>query len=160
MPGATHDLTAARVHGVPAALAENDVKCWADKAYQCADPAIRVPIRGKHLRSWRRRHNRDHTKIRSLGERAMAILKSWRLLRKLRCSTTRINAPRPSRRRSRTRHLIKMEKTHSPRQQPPALHPEPIHHQERLAQLVERQLKSVEINLATTIAVRPDTFCI
>lgn len=46
------------------------------------------------------------------------------------------------------------------RQQPPALHSEPIHHQERLAQPVERQLKSVEINLATTIAVRPDTFCI
>ncbi|WP_343235630.1 hypothetical protein [Streptomyces sp. 604F] len=53
---------------------------------------MRVPIRGKHLRGWRRRHNRDHTKIRSLGERTMAILKSWRLLRKLRCSTTRINA--------------------------------------------------------------------
>nr|WP_261339664.1 transposase family protein [Streptomyces cavourensis] len=92
MPGATHDLTAARVHGVPAALAENDVKCWADKAYQGVGPAIRVPIRGKYLPGWRRRHNRDHTKIRSLGERAMAILKSWRLLRKLRCSTTRINA--------------------------------------------------------------------
>lgn len=56
-------------------------------------PALRsLSIRGKHLRGWRRRHNRDHTKIRSLGERAMAILKSWRLLRKLRCSTTRITA--------------------------------------------------------------------
>ncbi len=49
-----------------------------------------MPIRGKHLRGWRRRHNGDHAKIRSLGERAMAILKSWRLLRKLRRSTTRI----------------------------------------------------------------------
>lgn len=92
LPGATHDLTAARPHGIPAALAADDIKCWADKAYQGAGPAIRVPIRGKHLRGWRRRHNRDHTKIRSLGERAMAILKSWRLLRKLRCSTTRITA--------------------------------------------------------------------
>ncbi|MFG2690749.1 transposase family protein [Streptomyces sp. NPDC048405] len=85
-------LTAARAHGIPAALAAEDIKCWADKAYQGAGPAIRVPIRGKHLRGWRRRHNRDHAKIRSLGERAMAILKSWRLLRKLRCSTTRITA--------------------------------------------------------------------
>lgn len=50
------------------------------------------PIRGKHLRGWRRRHNRERTKIRSLGERARVILKSWRLLRKLRCSTTRITA--------------------------------------------------------------------
>ncbi|GAA2276300.1 hypothetical protein GCM10010234_10130 [Streptomyces hawaiiensis] len=92
LPGATHDLTAARVHGIPAALAEDDIKCWADKAYQGAGPAIRVPIRGKHLCGWRRCHNRDHAKIRSLGERSMAILKSWRLLRKLRCSTTRITA--------------------------------------------------------------------
>ncbi|MFD9042041.1 transposase family protein [Streptomyces bottropensis] len=92
LPGATHDLTAARTHGMPAALAADDIKCWADKAYQGAGSAIRVPIRGKHLRGWRRRHNRDHAKIRSLGERAMAILKSWRLLRKLRCSTTRIKA--------------------------------------------------------------------
>lgn len=105
LPGATHDLTATRVHGIPAALAENDIKCWADKAYQGAGPAIRVPIRGKHLRGWRQRHNCDHAKIRSLGKRAMAILKSWRLLRKLRCSTTRITPVR----RPRTRHLIKME---------------------------------------------------
>ncbi|KUJ38369.1 transposase [Streptomyces sp. NRRL F-5122] len=92
LPGSTHDLTAARTHGIPAALAADDIKCWADKAYQGAGPAIRVPIRGKHLRGWRRRHNRNHAKIRNLGERAMAILKSWQLLRKLRCSTTRITA--------------------------------------------------------------------
>lgn len=92
LPGATHDLTAARAHGIPAALAAEDIKCWADKAYQGAGLAVRVPFRGKNLRGWRRLHNRDHTKIRSLGERAMAILKSWRLLRKLRCSTTRITA--------------------------------------------------------------------
>ncbi|MEW2094529.1 transposase family protein, partial [Streptomyces sp. NPDC007168] len=90
--GANHDLTAARAHGIPAALAEGGIKCWADKAYQGAGLAIRVPYRGKPPRGWRRRHNRDHAKIRSLGEHAMAILKSWRLLRKLRCSTTRITA--------------------------------------------------------------------
>ncbi|WP_458247021.1 transposase family protein [Streptomyces sp. MAI_2237] len=92
LPGATHDLTAARTHGIPTALYAADVKCWADKAYQSAGPAIRVPIRGKNLRGWRQRHNRDHTKIRSLGERAMATLKCWRVLRKLRCSTTRITS--------------------------------------------------------------------
>lgn len=92
LPGATHDLTAARAYGIPAALAAVDIKCWADKAYQGTGPAIRVPIRGRCLHGWRRRHNRDHAKIRSLGERAMAIRKSWRLLRKLRCSTTRIAA--------------------------------------------------------------------
>ncbi|MFF4232397.1 transposase family protein [Streptomyces sp. NPDC001820] len=34
--------------------------------------------------------NRSHARIRALGEQAMATLKTWRLLRKLRCSTTRI----------------------------------------------------------------------
>ncbi|MFF3127552.1 transposase family protein [Streptomyces sp. NPDC057908] len=92
LPGATHDLTAARTHNIPAALTADNIKCWADKAYQGASPSIRVPFRGRNLRGWRRRHNRDHAKIRSLGERAMAILKSWRVLRKLRCSTTRITA--------------------------------------------------------------------
>lgn len=62
LPGAVHDLTAARTHGIPAALTADDSKCWADKAYQGAGPA------------------------------AMATLKCWRLLRKLRCSTTRITA--------------------------------------------------------------------
>jgi hypothetical protein len=74
LPGSVHDLTAARTHGIPAVLTADDVKCWAD-----SDDG-----------SWR--HNRDHAKIRSLGERAMATLKCWRLLRKLRCSTTRITA--------------------------------------------------------------------
>lgn len=36
--------------------------------------------------------NRSHAKIRALVEQAMATLKSWRLLRKLRCSTTRITS--------------------------------------------------------------------
>lgn len=58
LPGATHDLAAARIHDVPAALTANGIKCWADKAYQGASPAIRVPFRGRSLRGWRRRRNR------------------------------------------------------------------------------------------------------
>ncbi|MFI1932160.1 transposase family protein [Streptomyces sp. NPDC020330] len=92
LPGAVHDLTAPRTHGIPASLADDNTKCWADKAYQGAGPAVRVPFRGKNLRGRRRRHNRDHAKIRSLGERTMATLKRWRLQRKLRCSTNRITA--------------------------------------------------------------------
>ncbi|WP_405434919.1 transposase family protein [Streptomyces anulatus] len=90
LPGSTHDLTAARRHGIIGALAEADVKCWADKAYQGAGRPVRVPFRGLRLKRWKRRHNRTHAKIRCLGEQAMATLKGWRLLRKLRCSTNRI----------------------------------------------------------------------
>ncbi|RPK76787.1 hypothetical protein EES45_22415 [Streptomyces sp. ADI97-07] len=80
LPGAVHDLTAARTHDIAAALAADDIKCCADKACQGAGPAVRVPFRGKNPRGWRRRYNRDHAKIRSLGERATATLKCWRLL--------------------------------------------------------------------------------
>lgn len=51
-----------------------------------------VPFRGKHrnLSAGKQAVNVAHAKIRAVGEQAMATLKGWRLLRKLRCSTTRI----------------------------------------------------------------------
>lgn len=90
LPGSTHDLTAARQHGIIEALTAAGLKCWADKAYQGAGGPVRVPFRGRRLKRWKRRHNTTHAKIRCLGEQAMATLKGWRLLRKLRCSTNRI----------------------------------------------------------------------
>ncbi len=90
LPGSTHDLTAARQHGIVEALAEAGLTCWADKAYQGAGGTVRVPFRGRRLKQWKRRHHTTHAKIRCLGEQAMATLKSWRLPRKLRCSTNRI----------------------------------------------------------------------
>lgn len=90
LPGSTHDLTAARQHGILEALTEAGLRCWADKAYQGAGGPVRVPFRGRRLKGWKRRHNTTHAKIRCLGEQAMATLKGWRLLRKLRCSTNRI----------------------------------------------------------------------
>lgn len=90
LPGSTHDLTAARTHGIVDALAEAGLKCWADKVYQGAGRPVRVPFRGRRLKRWQWRHNSTHAKIRCLGEQAMATLKGWRLLRKLRCSTNRI----------------------------------------------------------------------
>ncbi|WP_328825829.1 transposase family protein [Streptomyces sp. NBC_00252] len=92
LPFATHDLTAAREHGIIDALGEAGLKCWADKAYQSAAENVRVPFKGRRLKRWQRRHNTTHAKIRCVGEQAMATLKSWRLLRKLRCSTNRITA--------------------------------------------------------------------
>ncbi|MGW2339087.1 transposase family protein [Streptomyces sp. NPDC001661] len=92
LPGATHDLTAAREHGIVDALAAAGLKCWADKAYQGAARNNRVPFKGRRRKRWQRRHNTTHAKIRCVGEQAMATLKNWRLLRKLRCSTNRITA--------------------------------------------------------------------
>jgi hypothetical protein len=90
LPGPTHDPTAARQHGITGAPTAAGLKCWADKAYQRAGGPIRVPFRGRRPKRWKRRHHSTHAKIRCLGEQAMAVLKGWRLLRKLRCSTNRI----------------------------------------------------------------------
>lgn len=92
LPGAVHDIRAARTHGVIDALTAAGVLCWADKAYQGAGGTVRVPHRGRwdKLSVGQQAVNRSHAKIRALGEQAMATIRSWRLLRKLRCSTNRI----------------------------------------------------------------------
>lgn len=94
LPGSVHDIKAARTHGVINALDKAGIRCWADKAYQGAGGTTRVPYRGRwdKLSTGQRAVNVSHAKIRALGEQAMATLKTWRLLRKLRCSTTRITA--------------------------------------------------------------------
>jgi hypothetical protein len=94
LPGAVHDIRAARTHGIVDALTEAGVKCWADRGYQGAGGTIRVPFRGRweNLSAGQQAVNRSHAKIRALVEQAMATHKTWRLLRKLRSSTTRITA--------------------------------------------------------------------
>lgn len=68
LPGSTHDLTAARQHCIIEALADAELKCWADKAYQGAGGPVRVPFRGRRLKRWKRSHNTTHAKIRA-GQR-------------------------------------------------------------------------------------------
>ncbi|MFE3168960.1 transposase family protein [Streptomyces sp. NPDC059224] len=94
LAGAIHDIRAAREHGILGALASADIPRWADKGYQGAGPAARVPFRGRceNLPVGRQAVNRSQAKIRALVEPAVATLKNWRLLRKLRCSTTRITS--------------------------------------------------------------------
>ena len=73
------------------ALAETGINCWADKAYQGAGGTVRVPYRGRweNLSERQQAVNRSHARIRALVEQAVAALKSWRLLRRLRCSPAR-----------------------------------------------------------------------
>ncbi|MEW2219205.1 IS5 family transposase [Streptomyces sp. NPDC006990] len=94
LPGAVHDVRAAREHGIIDALEQTGIDCWADKGYRGAGGTIRVPYWGRWetLSAGQQAANRSHAKIRALVEQAMATLKTWRLMRKLRCSTTRITA--------------------------------------------------------------------
>jgi hypothetical protein len=94
LPGAVHDVRAAREHGAVDALAAAGIKCWADKAYRGSGGTVRTPCWGRWetLSAGQKAVNRSHAKIRALVEQATATLKAWRPLRKLRCSTTRITA--------------------------------------------------------------------
>ena len=64
----------------------------ADKGYQGALGWVIVPYKGRWstLPEGKRGVNRSHAKIRDVGEQTNAAIKTWRVLHKLRCSTTRI----------------------------------------------------------------------
>ncbi len=93
LPGAVHDLTAARTHAIIAALTSAKVMTFADKAYQGARGSIRTPFKRHRYRpklsAWQKKANRAHARIRAIGERANATPKTWKTLTKLRCSPHR-----------------------------------------------------------------------
>jgi hypothetical protein len=96
LPGSTHDLTAARTHGIIDALTSADVMTFADKGYQGARGSVRTPFKRRRFRPKLSRRqkavNRAHAKIRARGERAIATLKTWKILVKLRCCPRRATA--------------------------------------------------------------------
>ena len=84
LPGAVHDLTAARIWGIIAELTASGLVVLGDKGYLGEDD-IRTPYRGRSKPAPQKDANRAHARLRAPGERANAQLKSWRILRKLRC---------------------------------------------------------------------------
>ncbi len=99
LPGARHDMGAAREHGIIDAFAETGIRAVADTAYQGADEAIRVPQRRRRLdpdtgryrplSAAQKQVNAAHARQRGPGERVNAELKNWRILRRIRCCPTR-----------------------------------------------------------------------
>ena len=96
LPGARHDMGAAREHGIIDALTAAEIETFADTAYQGGGPAIRTPQRrrrvdpdpGRYRRLSRNQKevNAAHARQRGPGERVNAELKNWRILRKIRSS--------------------------------------------------------------------------
>lgn len=76
------------------ALTEAAITCWADKGYQGATGTVRLPDRGLRdsLSTGQNRPTTVPPKDPHTGRTSHCHLKSWRLLRKLRCSTTRITS--------------------------------------------------------------------
>ena len=85
LPGAVHDLTAARIWGILRALSAAGLTTLADKGYIGAGQHVLVPYRGRGKPASQKTANRAHARLRGPGERANAQLKTWRILRKLRC---------------------------------------------------------------------------
>jgi hypothetical protein len=106
LPGARHDMGAAREHGIIDAVNDAGIPVLADTAYQGSGPAVRVPFRRRRLDRDTGRYrplsanqkavNTAHARRRGPGERANAEIKNWKILRKIRTSpnraTTLINA--------------------------------------------------------------------
>ena len=85
LPGAVHDLTAARIWGITRELAACGLVLLADKGYASAGQHIRIPCKGRNKPASQKEASRAHARLRGPGRRANAQLKSWRILRKLRC---------------------------------------------------------------------------
>ena len=92
LPGSTHDTAAARIWNILAALEEAGLIALGDKGYHGYDESgehVITPYKGRNKPQSQKDANRAHARLRGPGERANAQLKSWRILRKLRCSTNR-----------------------------------------------------------------------
>lgn len=85
LPGAAHDLTCARIWGIIRQLAAAGLIVLAGKGYTGAGEHVRHPYRGRNKPASQKAANCAHAKLRAPGERASAQLKTWGILRKLRC---------------------------------------------------------------------------
>jgi DDE superfamily endonuclease/Helix-turn-helix of DDE superfamily endonuclease len=90
LPGSTHDLTAARIHGIIAAADRAHVELLGDKGYQGAGGTVTTPHKGRKLTREQKSHNRMVNSVRGPGERGFAVLKTWRIFTKVRCCPQRV----------------------------------------------------------------------
>jgi DDE superfamily endonuclease len=90
LPGSTHDLTAARAHGVISIAARAEIDLLGDKGYQGAGGTLTSPHKGRGLTADQKAHNRMVNSIRGPGERGFATLKAWRVLTKVRACPQRV----------------------------------------------------------------------
>jgi hypothetical protein len=95
LPGARHDMGAAREHGLIAALEAAEVRVIADSAYRGTGANVEVPRRRpprdpdtgerrRRLSGNEKAVNSAHARLRGPGERANSQLKTWKILRKIR----------------------------------------------------------------------------
>jgi DDE superfamily endonuclease len=90
LPGSVHDTAAARIWRIGAALERSGLVALGDKGYHRYHPRVHTPFKGRGKPDWKKDINRDHARLRAPGERANAQLKSWLILRQVRCGTDQV----------------------------------------------------------------------
>ncbi|MFD9458946.1 transposase family protein [Streptomyces sp. NPDC059985] len=88
-PGRTHDLAAARRHGIVATCIRLGMPVLADLGYVGAGGTFAIPQRRRprqDLTVTQRSLNRAHARLRYPVERGIARLKTWKIFRRARCS--------------------------------------------------------------------------
>ena len=94
-PGSTHDITAARIHALPALYpaAAAGLQTLTDKGYVGAGIGIQVPTKGRALAVDNQTRNRMISTLRAPAERANALLKrTWKALERVTLDPWRIGA--------------------------------------------------------------------
>jgi hypothetical protein len=96
-PGSVHDITAARLHALPALYraAADGLPALADPGYEGAGIGIKIPVKqppgGHELDLGNRTRNALQRSLRCLGERAFALLtQRWRALQHITASPSKI----------------------------------------------------------------------
>lgn len=84
LPGSVHDSKAAWIWQILHELARCGLIVLADKGYQGVEGLL-TPYKGRDKPASQKNANRSHARLRGRGERANAQLKTWKVLRKLRC---------------------------------------------------------------------------
>ncbi|MFJ9968466.1 transposase family protein [Streptomyces avermitilis] len=95
LPGRAHDLTAARTHRLIRICERQGVPILADLAYQGGGPWVTTGIKRRPLQELtltEKTLNRTLAAARAPVERGVARLKSWRILRRSRCSPNRMTS--------------------------------------------------------------------
>jgi hypothetical protein len=92
-PGSTHDITAARIHALPALYpaAAHGLPTLTDKGYAGAGAGVHVPTKGNNLAPDNQTRNRTINALRAPAERANALLKrTWKALERVTLDPCRI----------------------------------------------------------------------
>ena len=84
LPGSVHDKKAECMRGVLAELEDAGLVTLAGKGYQ-GSTYTKIPYQGRNKPDSQKQASKAHAKLRAPGERANAQLKTWHVLRKLRC---------------------------------------------------------------------------